>query len=45
MTRVGDRPRVTEVVAVEDGNGKKLINGVTYAAGQTIPTARGPIMS
>ncbi|HUA03873.1 MAG TPA: RodZ domain-containing protein [Solirubrobacteraceae bacterium] len=25
-------------VCVEDGNGKKLINGVTYSAGQTIPT-------
>jgi cytoskeleton protein RodZ len=31
-------PTSTLYVCVEDGNGKKLINGVTYAAGSTIPT-------
>ncbi len=32
----------TLYVCVEDGNGKKLINGVTYAAGQAIPTQTAP---
>jgi cytoskeleton protein RodZ len=31
-------PTSSLYVCVEDGNGNKLINGVTYAAGQTIPT-------
>jgi cytoskeletal protein RodZ len=31
-------PTSSLYVCVEDGNGHKLINGVTYAAGQTIPT-------
>jgi cytoskeletal protein RodZ len=29
----------TVYVCVEDGNGKRLVPGVTYAAGQSIPTA------
>ena len=32
----------TLYVCVEDGNGKKLIDGVTYAAGQAIPTQTAP---
>jgi uncharacterized protein DUF4115 len=31
-------PTSSVYVCVEDGNGKVLIHGVTYAAGQTIPT-------
>jgi cytoskeleton protein RodZ len=31
-------PTSSVYVCVEDGNGKALIHGVTYAAGQTIPT-------
>ena len=31
-------PTSSLYVCVEDGNGNKLIDGVTYAAGQTIPT-------
>ena len=34
-------PTSTVYVCVEDGNGKKLVPGVTYAAGQSIPTATG----
>jgi cytoskeletal protein RodZ len=33
-------PTSSLYVCVEDGNGNKLINGVTYAAGQTIPTEK-----
>jgi helix-turn-helix protein/uncharacterized protein DUF4115 len=32
-------PTSTVYVCVEDGNGKRLVPGVTYAAGQSIPTA------
>ncbi len=32
----------TLYVCVEDGNGKKLIDGVTYSAGQAIPTETAP---
>ena len=35
-------PTGTVYVCVEDGNGKRLINGVTYAAGQNIPTETAP---
>jgi cytoskeleton protein RodZ len=35
-------PTSTLYVCVEDGHGNKLINGVTYAAGQTIPTETAP---
>jgi cytoskeletal protein RodZ len=34
-------PTSTVYVCVEDGNGKKIVPGVTYAAGQQIPTATG----
>jgi cytoskeleton protein RodZ len=34
-------PTSTVYVCVEDGDGKKLVPGVTYAAGQSIPTATG----
>jgi cytoskeletal protein RodZ len=34
-------PTSTVYVCVEDGNGKRLVPGVTYAAGQQIPTATG----
>jgi cytoskeletal protein RodZ len=32
-------PTSTVYVCVEDGNGKRLVPGVTYGAGQSIPTA------
>ena len=35
-------PTSTLYVCVEDGNGKKLIDGVTYAAGQAIPSETAP---
>jgi cytoskeleton protein RodZ len=35
-------PTSTLYVCVEDGNGKKLIDGVTYAAGQAIPSESAP---
>ncbi len=31
-------PTSTVYVCVEDGNGKRIVPGVTYAAGQSIPT-------
>ena len=34
-------PTSTVYVCVEDGNGKNLVPGVTYSAGQQIPTATG----
>jgi cytoskeleton protein RodZ len=34
-------PTSTVYVCVEDGNGKKLVPGVTYTTGQSIPTATG----
>jgi hypothetical protein len=34
-------PTSTVYVCVEDGNGKRLVPGVTYSAGQQIPTATG----
>jgi len=34
-------PTSTVYVCVEDGNGKHLVPGVTYSAGQQIPTATG----
>jgi cytoskeletal protein RodZ len=34
-------PTSTVYVCVEDGNGKRLVPGVTYGAGQSIPTAIG----
>ena len=34
-------PTSTVYVCVEDGNGKRLVPGVTYSAGQAIPTATG----
>jgi cytoskeleton protein RodZ len=34
-------PTSTVYVCVEDGNGKRLVPGVTYSAGQQIPTAIG----
>ncbi|HUB04188.1 MAG TPA: RodZ domain-containing protein [Solirubrobacteraceae bacterium] len=35
-------PTSSLYVCVEDGHGNKLINGVTYAAGQAIPTEKAP---
>jgi cytoskeleton protein RodZ len=37
-------PTSTLYVCVEDGNGKKLIDGVTYAAGQAIPSESAPTL-